>query len=73
MIFIRQLKYILYSPRDDSPWDPGYTLPFTIDLAIKTRGELSMGRTIYPEYTAVSDKVQGELPLGRTVTPGKVM
>ena len=32
---------------------PGYTLPFTIDIAIKTRGELSLGRTIYPGYSDV--------------------
>ena len=36
---------------------------------IITRGEFALGRTIYPGYSDVSDKVQGELPLGRTVYP----
>ena len=36
---------------------------------IITRGEFSFGRTIYPGYSDVSDKVRGELPLGRTVYP----
>ena len=48
---------------------PRYILPFTIDLVIITRGEFSLGRTIYPGYSDVSDKVRGELPLGRTVYP----
>ena len=41
---------------------PRYILPFTIDLVIISRGEFSLGRTIYPGYS-------DELPLGRTVYP----
>ena len=60
-----------FTPGQFTPgrFTPRYTLPFIIDLVIITRGEFSLGRTIYPGYSDVSDKVRGELPLGRTVYP----
>ena len=52
-----------FTPGQFTPgrFTPSYTLPFTIALAIKTRGELSLGRTIYSGNSAVGDKVRDNL------------
>ena len=45
---------------------PRYTLPFTIDLKIITRGELSaLGRTIYPEQFTPEQFTPGQFTPGR--------
>ena len=38
------------------------TLPFTIDLKIITRGELSLGRTIYPGNSPRNNSPRDNLP-----------
>ena len=46
---------------------PALYFAFYYRYCYNNTGEFSLGRTIYPGYSDVSDKVRGELPLGRTV------
>ena len=48
---------------------PALYFAFYYRFCDNNTGEFSLGRTIYPGYSDVSDKVRGELPLGRTVYP----
>ena len=73
----RQFTLREFTPKQFTPgqftpgrFTPRYTLPFTIDLAIITRGELSLGRTIYPGNSPRNNSPRDNLP--RDDSPGTI-